>query len=180
MNDKEILKTLHEGNAKTFEIIYNRFYANVFFIAYKYIRSEEDAKDIRSGCFIKLWELKDRIEFDSMAALYGWLRSTTINSCIDYLRKKNTREYKKEEISNQYLLDNQEGIFELSDKEAILVERLLKRVDALSPKFKIVFKMRCFDELKFTEISKQLHTDLSTIKKRYSKALKILRLIKFI
>lgn len=181
MNDKETLKALSEGSAKAFEVIYNRYHGNVFFIARGYFYSEEDAKDVRSNTFVKLWQLHSKLNFESMQALYGWLRTITVNGCIDTLRKSSTINEKNVDID--YLLyeheveDETKDIFELCDKEAAIIERLLTRLESLPPKFSIVFKMRCFDELKFIEISEQLHADLSTDKKRYARAVKLMKII---
>lgn len=177
MNDKEILIALSQGNPDAFEMIYNRFYGKIFFIAREYLHYEEDVKDIRSGCFIKLWELRDSLKFETMGALYGWLRSTTINACIDYLRMLSHRESKQYRVLQDYIIDHQEEIHEISDKEAIVVERLLRRLESLHPKFSTVFKMRCFEELKFIEIAERLHADLSTVKKRYARAVKLMKMI---
>lgn len=173
--DKEILVAFSKGSAVAFEQIYKRYHTNIFLVAHRYIRSEEDAKDIRSKCFIRLWELREKLNFDSMAALYSWLRSTIINSCIDYLRSLSMRESKQPEIVMRYLHENHTEIFEASDKEAIILERLLGRIEQLPPKCKQVFKMRWLGDLKFREIAEALNTDISTIKKRYARAIKLLK-----
>jgi RNA polymerase sigma factor (sigma-70 family) len=173
--DKEILVAFSQGSPSAFEHIYNRFYTNIFLVAHRYIRSEEDAKDLRSKCFIKLWEHRDKLDFDTMGALFSWLRATISHSCIDYLRSISIRESKRPEIVNRYWQDNQTGIFEASDKEAIILERLRKEIELLPPKFKEVFKMRCLRDLKFREIAEELETDVSTIKKRYARAVVLLK-----
>jgi RNA polymerase sigma-70 factor (ECF subfamily) len=173
--DKEILVEFSKGSPLAFEHIYNRFHTHIFVVAHRYIRSEEDAKDIRSKCFIKLWELRENLNFESMGALFSWLRSTITNSCIDHLRSISIRESKRPGIINRYWQDNETEIFEASDKEAIIIERLLKQIDELPPKFKVVFKMRWLRDLKFREIAEELNTDISTIKKRYSRAVALLK-----
>jgi RNA polymerase sigma-70 factor, ECF subfamily len=173
--DKEILVAFSQGNPSAFEHIYNRFYTNIFLVAHRYIPSEEDAKDIRSKCFIKLWELRENLNFESMGALFSWLRSTITNSCIDYLRSISIRESKRPEIITRYWQDHQTDIFEASDKEAIILERLTKEIELLPPKFKEVFKMRWLRDLKFREIAEELNTDVSTIKKRYARAVILLK-----
>ena len=175
--DKEILEAFAEGSALAFKHIYNRYHTNIFLVAHRYIRSEEDAKDIRSKCFIKLWEQHDKLNFDTMGALFSWLRATITNSCIDYLRSITIRESKRPEIVKRYLQDNEIEIFEASDKEAIILERLLKEIDRLPPKCKEVFKMRWLRNLKFREIAEELNTDVSTIKKRYARAVILLKRI---
>ncbi|OQP67817.1 RNA polymerase sigma factor [Niastella populi] len=173
--DKEILAAFARGSASAFQHIYHRFHTNIFIVAHRYIRSEEDAKDIRSKCFIRLWEQRDKLNFDTMGALFGWLRATITNSCIDYLRSISIRESKRPEIIKRYLQDNEIEIFEADDKEAIVLERLRKEIDRLPPKCKEVFKMRWLRDLKFREIAEELDTDVSTIKKRYARAVVLLK-----
>lgn len=173
--DKEILAAFAQGSPLAFEHIYHRFHTHIFVVAHRYIRSEEDAKDIRSKCFIRLWELRETLHFDTMGALFSWLRSTITNSCIDHLRSVSIRESKRPEIVQRYWQDNEIDIFEASDKEAIILERLLKDIDRLPPKCKEVFKMRWLRDLKFREIAEELNTDVSTIKKRYARAVVLLK-----
>lgn len=175
--DKEILAAFSQGDALAFEHIYNRFHTNTFLVALRYTRSKDDAKDFQSECFIKLWELREELNFNSMGALFSWLRSTISNRCIDYLRFVSIRHSKKSEIIRRYWEDphHSKEIFEASDKEAIIIERLLKEIDQLPPIFKVVFKMRWLGDLKFREIAEKLDTDISTIKKRYARALVLLR-----
>lgn len=173
--DRNILREFSKGSPKAFENIYNRFYVRMHIEANRYIRSEEDAKDIRSKCFMKLWELHEKLEFDSMGALFSWLRVTINNSCVDFLRRTSIREKKYEEAIHRYHQDNEKDIFEAGDKEAIILERLLKQIELLPPNVKRVFKMRWLNDLKFREIAELLGVEVSTIKKRYSRALTILK-----
>lgn len=172
LNEEEMLVAFSKGDAMAFEAIYNKFHTHVFFIAQNYL-GEDNAEDIRANCFMKLWEMHDKLHFDSMGALYSWLRRTTSNNCIDYLRKISFRRNKEIDVINNYILSNQEGVYELSDKEAIIIERLRKQVEGLPLKFKEVFQMRLKD-MKFKEIAAILHADISTIKKRYARALTLI------
>lgn len=174
-SDKEILVALSQGCPLAFEHIYNRFYSNILVVALRYLRSEEDAKDIRSKCFTKLLELRGHLNFESMGSLFSWLRATTSNSCIDYLRSISIRESKKSEIELRYLQNHQTEIFEASDKEAIILERLRKEIDLLPPKVKEVFKMRWLRDMKFREIAEVIGAEVSTTKKRYARALVLLK-----
>ncbi len=173
--ERNILLAFSKGSPAAFENIYNRFYVRMYIEANRYIRSEEDARDIRSKCFMKLWEMHEKLEFDSMGAVFSWLRTTISNSCVDYLRSISIREKKYEEAIYRYHQDNDTDIFEASDKEAAILERLLKQIEQLPPNVKQVFKMRWLNDLKFREIAEQLGADISTIKKRYSRALTILK-----
>jgi len=177
MNDYELLNRFHNGDEKAFEAIYRRYHTNIFFICAKYFLSAEEAQDVRSSCFIKLWTLRDKLVFENLQSLYSWLKSTAVNQCIDYKRKAALHASKMTEIEKQILSENDTYVFELADKEALIVNRLLTRLEKLPIKFKEVFKMRCYDELKFVEIAKLLNENVSTVKKRYARAVKLIRLI---
>lgn len=173
--DKQILSAFAQGDPVAFDRIYKRFHTRIFVVAKRYVRCEEDAKDIRAKGFIKLWELRESLRFDNMGALFSWLRSTIANSCIDHLRSVNIRKSKQPAVIAYWTPEDDPVIFEASDKEAIILERLRKEIDLLPPKCKEVFKMRWLDDLKFREIAAAVNTDVSTIKKRYARAAFLLR-----
>jgi len=172
LNEEETIVAFSKGDASAFEHIYNKYHTQIYFVAQKYL-SADDAKDIRANSFLKLWEMHDTLHFDSMRAIYGWLRKITANSCIDHLRMIAIRLSKEDIIKTQYFIEHQNHAFELSDKEAIIVERIRKQIEALPPMVKDVFKMR-LNEMKFKDIAATLQADISTIKKRYARALTLI------
>lgn len=173
-SEKEILTALRNGSQAAFEHIYKEMHSGIFLIARKYSKSEEDAKDARSISFMRLWEKKDVLVFNSIPELYTWLKVTTRNRCIDFNRAYRIHESKEENIIYRYC-EEDEIVFEATDKEAALLNRLMNHIEALPKKVKVVFKMRWLDDLLFREIAKKLRTDESTIKKRYARALELLR-----
>lgn len=187
IKEGEIIIAFNNGNAYAFEYIYNKYYTHIFLIAAKFLKEENNAKDVRSQVFIKLWENIGKVKFENMPTLFGWLRTITSNTCIDYIRSINTRHkyehdeniFKKVKIvraEGEYdVLEEQEEFFECNDKEAAILNRLLYNIEKLPPNVKQVFKMRWQDDLLFREIAALLHLQLSTVKKRYARALKLLK-----
>lgn len=173
--DKKILVDFSKGDAKAFEYLYNHYHIKVFFIALHYLKSSDDAKDIRANSFMRLWEGREKLKFETFSGVYMWLRTITYNSCIDFIRKQKTITTRQETLQSVIIEANKNEIFELVDKEAIIINRMLNRLEKMPPKFKEVFKMRCYDDLKFVEIANLLKTDISTIKKRYARAVKLMK-----
>lgn len=174
MHEYDILLNFSNGDPEAFRFIYNRYHTHIFLLANRYLKQEDDAKDIRSACFIKLWEARDKLKFETMASLYGWLRTAAINSSIDLIRMFKLHAAKHEAIEYEIIID-QRDVFEVTDKEAAIINRALNNIDKLPGMFKEVFRMRYYDELKFTEIAKILNTNVSTIKKRYARALELIK-----
>lgn len=174
-NDADMLNALNAGSHKSFEYFYKKYHTYIFIVANSYLSNEDDAKDARSRAFIKLLDRIGCIKFDSVASLYTWLRNTTKNTCIDYLRFCKIREDRKSDMIKVLSAPYHKDVFEVSDKEAIVLDRIIQQMEMLPPKFRAVFKMRCIDELKFKDISQVLSVDVSTIKKRYTRALELIR-----
>lgn len=178
MYETQALVGLRNGDRHAFEYIYKLMHAKIFLIPLKYSLPSEDAKDVRSHCFIKLWECHATVPFDNFKALYGWLRRIAVRKSIDILRA-NKCHAGKAEIIEQTIISNLEGnqTYELEDKEAAIIEVLLNKYKCLPPRYKQVFKMRCFDGMKFIEISTELGVRVDTIKKRYARSLQLMRRI---
>jgi len=174
-DESELLFEFHNGNHAAFERLYDEFHTIVFLWAKKYNQSHEDAKDIRSKCFVKLWEQHSTLKFKSMRSVAGWLRFIVFNSCVDANRRTIIREKKSYEIISRFMRYHDDDVFEVSDKEAIVLNRIIKRINTLPVGIKTVFNMRVLEELKFREISEKLNIDLSLAKKRYARALFLLK-----
>jgi RNA polymerase sigma factor (sigma-70 family) len=174
-SDLDILTGFSRGDPIDFEYLYNKFYPFALFLARKYIKSEEDARDIRSKCFTKLWILKDKLHFDSMGAIYSWIRTTITRDCIDLLRSAVIQELRNPKLTLLYLQEHETELFEVSDKEAVVIGRLLKQIDQLPTNCRVVFKLRWLDDLKFKEIAVMLRINISTAKKRYARAVLLLQ-----
>lgn len=174
--NRSTLVEFSRGSPEAFEKIYNNFQAFVFVTASRLLRSDADAKDMRSKCFLKLWEQRGKLHFETLGHLFTWLKVCVHNNCVDHLRSVAIRQSKQPEVESRFWEENEiEEIFEVSDKEAVILERLLKQINQLPPRFRVVFKLRWLDDLKFREIAAILKTDISTIKKRYARALVLLR-----
>lgn len=175
MTESQILSAFSQGDPLVFEMLYKRFHTRVFLIARRYFDSDEDAEDARSNAFIRLWQQRERLKFENMGGVYTWLRTTTAHCCVDVLRRSTMVHKKREKIEEALAFQNQqEEIFEVSDKEAVILERIMKLLDGMEPKFKKVFEMRCYHDLKFVEIAQLMNERVSTVKKRYARAVKLL------
>lgn len=175
-NSHEALTAFNSGEDAAFDFFYKRYHTQVFVIANRYLNDEDEAKDVRSKTFIKLWQFKGKLNFRSTPQLFTWLRSTARNQCIDYIRMQAIHKSKEAAILlHNALNENVRQVFEVTDKEAAVLDRIMKGVDNLPPNLKYIFKLRCEDELKFRDIAKQLNADVSTIKKRYARALELIK-----
>lgn len=82
----------HPGTAgpkDDFENVYLEHRARVFSTAYRFVRCRADAEDITQDVFIKVY--RKRNEFRGDAALSTWIYRITVNTALDYLRRRKRR-----------------------------------------------------------------------------------------
>lgn len=129
-------------------------------LAYSYVRNEQDALDIVQDVAYKA--LKNRSAIRDEAVLETWLYRVAINASLDFLRQRrretvglpNVDEAREDDHGGLYVLD------------------LLEKLD---PKSKALIILRFFEDKTLAETARILDENLSTVKTRFYKALRILK-----
>ena len=137
-----------------------RFYR----IAYSYVKNREDALDIVHNAIVKALQSCPGLHSPEYAQT--WFCRILINESISFLRKTR-RLVPLEEI--QEAADNTQP-----EQEAYL--DLYAALDKLPPELKTVVILRFFEDMKLDEIAEVLSANLSTVKSRLYRALKLLKL----
>lgn len=147
---------------------YKRF---VFATALRYLSSYDDAEDITQEVFIKVFENLHR--FNQNSSLKTWLYRITVNTCINFRRKKSFFSVFQRASSAE--TDDLAGnsatpvaIIEGGELEA----KFLSALNELPEKQRETFALRYFDDLTYEEISKLLGTSVGGLKANYFQATK--------
>ncbi|MEN9639951.1 MAG: hypothetical protein RLZZ262_1820 [Bacteroidota bacterium] len=126
------------------------------------------ADDIAQDTFVKLWEVRDRIDRKTVKSyLYTIAQNTTINQ-----QKRQQLLYKFQKTKSTHLdSDTPEKIAEMAQYE----ERLQAVIASLPEGGREVFLMNRLEDLTYQEIADRLGLSVKAIEKRMSKVLKIIR-----
>lgn len=60
--DDELFQLLKDGDAKAFNVIYNRYWKTMFALAEKKLNNVSDAEEVVQDIFIDLWNQRNKIE----------------------------------------------------------------------------------------------------------------------
>lgn len=137
-----------------------RFYR----IAYSYVKNQEDALDIVHNAIVKALQSCRGLRSPEYAQT--WFCRILINESISHLRRAR-RFVPLEEVRTPA-----EGAE--PEREAYL--DLYAALDRLPPELKTVVILRFFEDMKLEEIAQILSANLSTVKSRLYRALKLLKL----
>ena len=175
------ISRIKNGDKGGLKDIYEAYLSYIFRIIYEIVKSRENAEDITSDFFIKLWEKAD--SYRPGSGHKAFLTVMARNMTIDFLRK-----HKKEELSAmlndlgtdpnadyQKALPYVNTADNPTEKEVIAEMSLKAALDFLGEAERQVISMKILGELTFKEISEILSCPLGTITWRYQNAIKKLR-----
>lgn len=169
--DKSIyIDKFMKGDSDSFNYIYNKYYNKIYFLCLSILRNETDSLDATQEVFIQIYKsiakLKDKSKFDF------WINKIAISKCSNIIRKNKKLLLVGDdlEIYETYLeedsLDNPENLVVNSDEKV----QILKIINKLSPKKRIVIILFYYNSLKIKEISDLLKCSEGTVKSRLNSA----------
>lgn len=163
------MRKIKDGDKSALREIYEEYIGYIHSIVFQVVLNKEDAEDVTSEFFIKLWKLADT--YRSGRGHRAWLAVIARNMAIDLLRK-NRREIPVEDfadsVSENASIGDVEGdvISDISLKAAL---------DTLKPEEREIVNMKIMGELTFQEIADILRQPLGTVTWRYQNAIGKLR-----
>lgn len=172
MTDEQIMQKILEKDPEAFNEVYNKLYRKLFLFANSLITNTEEARDIVTESFIKLWSQDNY--FANMSHLQVYFYTVIKNACIDYLR----RDKLKAKIENRLVKEEHitENVIEKKYQEAELVQILYDRINQLPDRMQQVFKLTYLDGFSRTEVAQMLNLSENTIRNTNAAAMKALRL----
>jgi len=169
ISDKEILNQFFNGDKnKSFSLLLKKYQERLYWHIRKIVISHENADDVLQNTFLKVWKYLDKFKQES--SLYTWLYRIATNEALAYLKQNKTKYHipisdNESEFNNQLSHDN---LF-TGDEIAL---KLQTAINTLPKKQKLVFNMKYFDEMKYSEISEILETSEGALKASYHIAVK--------
>ena len=164
-------------NGEGFEIVFNLYYHRLLHVANHYVSQHEDAEEIVQEIFIKLWDRRNKLEINSNN-IHGYLFKMVKNRCLDHLRKRSRR---LSLYGHNGQIDDFLNFKALSDDQASniiadeLKEQIIRAIDLLPEKCKIIFLKSRSENLTYGDISNELQISVKTVENQIGKALKHMR-----
>jgi RNA polymerase sigma-70 factor (ECF subfamily) len=170
------IRFLYKNDKKVFKNIFNDYYLPLFRLSCYYLEDEDEAKGVVQEAFIKLWEVRDKINADSN--LRNFLFTIVKNNCLNILKRKQILLKHHEKIREKEVRYQSESLSRLNS-DYLEFDELNERIDIaiknLPEHCRVVFEMSRFEEMKNREIAEKLGITIKTVEARMTKALRILK-----
>jgi len=162
---EELILNCKNQDVKAQEELYKKFSSILFSVCLKYSPSYHEAEDNLQDAFITIF---NRIEqFKGKGSFEGWMKRVTVNTVLQKYRKQRVFN-----LSNEEQLEEAE--IEIEDN-AVPLDFLLKIVQELPDRYRLVFTMYVLDDYAHKEISEIVGISVGTSKSNLARARGILK-----
>ena len=169
LSDRELVEMLREPRTRRegFAVLVKQYSEKLYWKVRRIVLSHEDANDVLQNVFIKVWS--NLQNFQGKSSLSTWLYRIAINESLDFLRKQKLADKVSadEDVSVASRLMSDE-YFDGDEVQA----RLQEAVARLPEVQRMVFNLKYFEEMKYSEISQILNTSEGALKASYHLAVK--------
>ncbi|MFD2551618.1 RNA polymerase sigma factor [Bizionia sediminis] len=165
MSFKQLIQKCSNNDTQAQSELYQLFSGKLFSVCLKYSRNYAEAEDNLQDAFLTIFSKIS--QFKNKGSFEGWLKRIVINTALQRYRGQGVFEI----INEDFIEDD---TVELDD-DAISLDFLLKLIQALPDRYRLVFNMYVLDGFSHKEIAELLHITEGTSKSNLARARKILK-----
>lgn len=169
--DEKLYNKLQQGDENAFAITFDRYNRLLYTLAYRYLKSKDEAEDAVQHTFMKLW--MQRESFDFQSGIRSLLFTILKNYILNELRHRQVVFEKHYEIAQESEELDEGFLKELEQKE--LNENLRAAINELPPQKKRICQLKIERGLSNQEIADLMQITVPTVKSHYTQAIKLLR-----
>ncbi|MCB0697689.1 MAG: sigma-70 family RNA polymerase sigma factor [Chitinophagaceae bacterium] len=151
-----------------FTALVRKYQQKLYWHIRRMVVEHEDSNDILQHVFIKVW--RNLEDFRGEANLYTWLYRIATNETLTWLEKEKKRRSLPLDTGENMLAEKLVAQTGFDAKK--LEWKLQQAIQSLPEKQRIVFNLRYYDEMPYTEMAEILNTSEGALKASYHHAVK--------
>jgi RNA polymerase sigma-70 factor (ECF subfamily) len=172
--DEDVMQLVRRGDARAFEIVYERHSAAAFSLAYRMMGTRSGAEDVTQDAFLSLWRSGARYD-RARGSVRTWVLGIVHHRAIDALRRATVHDKRRagdEGIQERFEAAERTDVEAARREEAGTVRNALRTLPADQCQ---VIELAYFGGFTHTEIAEMLEAPVGTIKGRMRLGLKKMR-----
>ena len=165
---ERLINRIKEHDRQAMEELYQQFVGMLTSVCYRYVPSDEDAKDVLQNSFIKIFTAISSFKYQNDNAFQAWMIRVVSNEALDFLKNR-------KRITFVDLNDTlQEQITEEPSVERLSADELHQLITELPDGYRMVFNMFVFEGYSHKEIGEKLGIKESSSASQYYHAKRML------
>ena len=167
LTDQQLVEGCIKGNAKSQQMLFQRFSGKMLTICRRYARDQSEAEDILQESFIRIFGNIAQYRFEG--SLEGWVRRIVVHSALRIIQKRGIWSAD---------LEGEMDTTPSSDADALAAlgaEELLKMIGDLPDGYRVVFNLHVIEGYGHQEIGALLGINPATSRSQLAKARRTLQ-----
>jgi len=163
--DEELMQLVRRGEARAFEVLYDRHAGVAFSLAYRMVGTRAVAEDVVQEAFLAFWRANARYD-RARGSVRTWILGIVHNRAIDALRRATVHDRRR--VSDEGLEERLPSA-ERTDAEVARrdeAREVRSALDALPPDQLRVIELAYFGGFSHSEIAAMLDAPIGTVKGR--------------
>jgi len=161
--DQLLIERIKEGDKSAFRELYSRFSQVVFNLAYRMLRSREEAEEVVQEIFLQIWNKADSYDSER-AAVSTWVINIARSRSIDKLRTLGFKDQTTELIEDRV---NSKSDFTRIVEDREESKKIIRQaLESLPDNQRLAIEMVFFEGLTHIEAAEKLNEPVGTIKTR--------------
>lgn len=162
----ELIIQCKKHDSKAQGELYNRYNSILFAICLRYSPNFVEAEDNLQDAFLTIFKKIE--QYNGKGSFEGWIKRVTVNTVLQKYRKQRTFE-----IVDEGQIEDEEDL--IIEEEEIPLQFLLKIIQELPDRYRLVFGMYVMDGYQHKEIAEMLGISDGTSKSNLARARAILK-----
>jgi RNA polymerase sigma-70 factor (ECF subfamily) len=167
----EAFAAFRSGDENGLHYFFELYYTPLVLYAMALIKNQDQAQDIVSESFCKLWSRKENVTEWKM--LKHWLYRAVYNSCIDSVRKEASRKKSVPHLLAQTAAVEKTALENIIQTETF--HRLYSIISRLPPRSRQIFHLFYLQNKSIKEIADTLNISVNTVKTQKLRAIQFLK-----
>ena len=165
MDLNQLINDCKNNDRKAQEQLYRLYSPKLFSVCLKYSRNYTEAQDNLQDGFILIFNKIEQYSFKG--SFEGWLKRVMINNVLQQYRTQTFLSLVNEDVPEAAEIE--------IDDENMSLEYLLKIIQELPDRYRLVFNLYVNDDYSHAEIAEMLSINIGTSKSNLSRARMILK-----
>jgi len=166
--ETELVIAAKKGNTGAFDRLFALYSKRLYYFAYGYLKSREDAEGVVQEVFLRIWRNRKQLKPD--LSFKAYLFKIAYHRILEHFRQNTNR------LSCLHEILEETVYFTEDDSERLNYQMLLDKVDAiveqLPPRQKEILIMRKKDAIPVKEIATKLGLSPKTVENHLTEALR--------
>ena len=167
-----ISKISREDDQRAFRFLFDYYYPKLINYSRYLLESKSASDEVISNVFIGIWN--NRTSINKIEKFDSYVFRSVKNKCLSYLRDMHRLQFEELNIEDSKLIKS------VRSPESALIneelrEEILKALDNLPPRCRLVFELIKQDGFKYKEVAELLDVSVNTVENQMGTAMSKLR-----